>query len=188
MGAWGVGSGDTDGAHDWYPSKLNEKDDIIAPTAEELNKALKTYLKKGKISKSFEKEEFLGVVVLGLRDKVIADELHLIEAYKFANDLLIDKDYLGQWSDSNARAKALEKERKALMKLIVTNKLQNTKLTIGLIEALNKKKSIQKNKSDRPSPSMSATEFKVNTKKKGNDGKIWIVKKSKSNVKRWVKE
>jgi hypothetical protein len=39
----------------------------------------------------------------------------------------------------------------------------------------------------RESPNLSATLFKVETKRKGNDGNIWIVKKNKSGTKRWVK-
>lgn len=39
----------------------------------------------------------------------------------------------------------------------------------------------------RPSPSESATLFKVGTKKKGNDGNIWIITETKTGVKRWSK-
>ena len=42
-------------------------------------------------------------------------------------------------------------------------------------------------KKDRPSPSESATLFKVNTKKKGNDGKMYVVVVNKNGVKRWKK-
>ena len=38
----------------------------------------------------------------------------------------------------------------------------------------------------RPSPSESATKYKIGTKRKGNNGKIWIVKQNKNGVKRWV--
>ena len=48
-----------------------------------------------------------------------------------------------------------------------------------------KKQKTLKNK--RPSPSISATKFKVGTTKKGNDGNKWIVKENKKGVKRWVK-
>jgi hypothetical protein len=37
----------------------------------------------------------------------------------------------------------------------------------------------------RPSPSESATLFNINTKKKGNNVKTWIVTKNKNNVKKW---
>jgi len=40
---------------------------------------------------------------------------------------------------------------------------------------------------DRPSPSESATKFKVGTKKKGGDGNMWIVVMNKNKVKRWAK-
>ena len=49
------------------------------------------------------------------------------------------------------------------------------------------KKSSKKLKKDRPSPSESATLFKVGTKKKGNDGNIYEVVVNKNNVKRWKK-
>lgn len=41
-------------------------------------------------------------------------------------------------------------------------------------------------KKDRPSPSESATSFPVGTKRKGNDGNMWIVIKT-NNSKRWKK-
>lgn len=40
----------------------------------------------------------------------------------------------------------------------------------------------------RKSPNESATKYKVGTKKKGNDGKFWIIKKNKNGVQRWVKQ
>ena len=39
----------------------------------------------------------------------------------------------------------------------------------------------------RPSPSESATQFNIGTKRKGNDGNMWIVIKTTSGVKRWKK-
>lgn len=41
-------------------------------------------------------------------------------------------------------------------------------------------------KFNRPSPPQSATEFAVGTRKKGNDNKMYIVKKSKNGVLRWA--
>lgn len=49
------------------------------------------------------------------------------------------------------------------------------------------KKKITKKKKDRPSPSESATLYKVGKKKKGNDGNMYIVTVNKNNVKRWKK-
>jgi hypothetical protein len=40
---------------------------------------------------------------------------------------------------------------------------------------------------DRKSPTESATLYKVNTKKKGNDGNTWIVSENKNGIKRWKK-
>jgi hypothetical protein len=39
----------------------------------------------------------------------------------------------------------------------------------------------------RQSPDESATLFKIGTKKKGNDGNTWIIKKASNGVKRWTK-
>ena len=39
----------------------------------------------------------------------------------------------------------------------------------------------------RPSPSVSATNFNIGKKKKGNDGNMWIVVYNKNKVKRWKK-
>lgn len=44
-----------------------------------------------------------------------------------------------------------------------------------------------KNKTTRKAPSASATEFSVGKRKKGNDGKMWVVVKTKNGVHRWNK-
>tara|TARA_Y100000389_G_scaffold195835_1_gene227839 strand:+ start:573 stop:1472 length:900 start_codon:yes stop_codon:yes gene_type:complete len=56
----------------------------------------------------------------------------------------------------------------------------------------NNKRSNRRNRSNskkdkRPSPSISATKFKVGTVKQGNDNHQWIVTQNKNGVKRWVK-
>ena len=51
----------------------------------------------------------------------------------------------------------------------------------------NNNKTKSEKKKDRPSPSESATTFKVGTKKKGNDGNMWIIVENKNGVKRWSK-
>ena len=43
-------------------------------------------------------------------------------------------------------------------------------------------------KPTRPSPSQSATLFNIGTKRKGNDGNIWIVMKTVNGDKRWKKK
>ena len=40
----------------------------------------------------------------------------------------------------------------------------------------------------RKGPNDSATKYKVGTKKKGNDGNFWIIKKNKNGIQRWVKD
>jgi hypothetical protein len=47
---------------------------------------------------------------------------------------------------------------------------------------MTKSKSLKK---ERPSPSKSATLFKIGTKKKGNDGNTWVIKETKNKTKRW---
>ena len=44
-----------------------------------------------------------------------------------------------------------------------------------------------KKKKDRPSPSESATKYEVGTKKRGNDGNMWIIIETANGVKRWKK-
>lgn len=38
----------------------------------------------------------------------------------------------------------------------------------------------------RKSPSQSASLYKIGTKKKGNDGNMWIIQENKRGIKRWV--
>ena len=52
----------------------------------------------------------------------------------------------------------------------------------------NKRSNRSNSKKDkRPSPSISATKFKVGNVKQGNDNHQWVVTKNKKGVKRWVK-
>jgi hypothetical protein len=46
---------------------------------------------------------------------------------------------------------------------------------------------IKKFKGDRPSPGESATLFSEGTRRRGNDGNMWIIRVSKSGVHRWVR-
>lgn len=41
-------------------------------------------------------------------------------------------------------------------------------------------------KSNRKSPNESATSYPIGTKKKGNDGKMWVIKETASGIHRWV--
>lgn len=50
-----------------------------------------------------------------------------------------------------------------------------------------KKAAVPKYRKERPSPSSSATEFKVGTRRKGNDGNFYKVVINKEGVKRWQK-
>jgi hypothetical protein len=43
-------------------------------------------------------------------------------------------------------------------------------------------------KSNRPSPSVSATLFALGTQRTGNDGNMWVIKQTPKGVKRWVRD
>ena len=62
-----------------------------------------------------------------------------------------------------------------------------TKIELENEKSIKKKKKKTKKKKNRPSPSDSATKFKLGTKKKGNDGNMWIIVENKNGVKRWSK-
>jgi hypothetical protein len=64
--------------------------------------------------------------------------------------------------------------------------IENAKRIKNNITKLLKKKKKSKKK-NRPSPSESATLFKVGTKKRGNDGHIYIIVEDKNKVRRWKK-
>lgn len=73
-----------------------------------------------------------------------------------------------------------------------TEAKKNSKRIIKILEKIIKgikkpKENTKKLKKNRPSPSESATLFKIGTKKKGNDGNMYIISVNKNGVKRWKK-
>ena len=60
---------------------------------------------------------------------------------------------------------------------------KNAERIMKNVKKLNKKE-VNKIKKDRPSPSESATQFKEGTKKKGNDGNMYIISVNKNGVKK----
>lgn len=72
-------------------------------------------------------------------------------------------------------------ENPYLLESPLKNKINKERI-LKLVLPINKK-------SDkiRPSPSESATLFNVGTKKKGNDGNIWIIKENVNKIKKWSK-
>ena len=60
-------------------------------------------------------------------------------------------------------------------------------ININKIKKMNKSKINRSKTKNRPSPSVSATLYIVGTKKKGNDGNIYIVKQITNGSKRWYK-
>ena len=53
------------------------------------------------------------------------------------------------------------------------------------IEHREKNERLPREKTERPSPSAHARKYDTGMKKKGNDGKLWIVVESKNGAKRW---
>lgn len=81
---------------------------------------------------------------------------------------------IGDSREAKKNSKRIEKILDRIIKGIIKNKPSKSNLT-------------KKLKFDRPSPSESATEFKEGTKKKGNDGNMYVVAVNKNGVKRWKK-
>ena len=104
-------------------------------------------------------------------EKFLGEYGHFSTVHAYVNDEYIISDPLKNQKNAN-RILKLKLPIKKLKK-------RSIKKTI--------KKTSSKDKSNRPSPSQSATLFKVGTKKKGNDGNMWIVKKNKNGVNRWSK-
>jgi len=68
------------------------------------------------------------------------------------------------------------------------NKMDIIPSLLKLVENKDNTKTFKKSiKKDRPSPSESATKFKEGTKKKGNDGNMYIISVNKNGVKKWKK-
>ena len=68
------------------------------------------------------------------------------------------------------------------------NSKRITTILEKIIKGIKKPKLVTKKlKFDRPSPLESATQFKEGTKKKGNDGNMYIIVTNKNGVKRWKK-
>jgi len=68
------------------------------------------------------------------------------------------------------------------------NKMDIIPSLLKLVENKDNTKTSKKSiKKDRPSPSESATKFKEGTKKKGNDGNMYIISVNKNGVKKWKK-
>ena len=57
--------------------------------------------------------------------------------------------------------------------------------TFTEIKVISVKEKNESKKTNRPSPSESATIFEVGIKKRGNDGNIWIITQDKNGTKRW---
>jgi len=100
--------------------------------------------------------------------KIVPKFINFLSAYKKNNNKIPEKGY--KWMKriiSNTFGGNIENYMKYFEKII--------------------NKSLPNKKKDRPSPSESATQFKVGTKKKGNDGNMWIIVENKNGVKRWSK-
>ena len=95
------------------------------------------------------------------------------------------KKYQEQWFYQNL---AFSEKPELLESPLKNKKNKNRILKIkSFIKKSKDKSKTKKENLNRPSPKESATLFKENTKKKGNDGNIWIVNKNKNGIKRWKK-
>ncbi len=101
------------------------------------------------------------------------------------NDFLLNKMdwYIVYLPDGNSpeakkNSKRIERNIKKVINGIIKPKKENSSK-----DNITKKYT----KKDRPSPSESATQFKEGTKKKGNDGNMYIIVINKNGVKRWKK-
>lgn len=67
--------------------------------------------------------------------------------------------------------------------------VENRRRIEGIADQILKKPRRQpsQRQKERPSPSESATKFAVGTRRVGNDGNMWIVRKTKNGTKRWVR-
>lgn len=92
-------------------------------------------------------------------------------------------DFLSAYKKNN---KIPEKGYKWMKEIISYTYGGNIENYMEYFEKIINKSLLDKNK-ERPSPSESATKFKVGSKKKGNDGNMWIVVENKNGVKRWSK-
>jgi len=88
--------------------------------------------------------------------------------------------YSPRWS-CGTQAGGKKKKTTSTKKKTATKK----KTTSTKKKTATKKKTTSTKK--RPSPTKSATEYKLGTKRKGNDGKMWRVMKTKAGVKRWCR-
>mgnify|MGYP001166408436 CR=1 FL=1 len=94
--------------------------------------------------------------------------------------LILNKKHWYMYYLPSGKSEESQKNSKRIEKIISSN-------IKGIKKQKEEKIPIKKLKKDRPSPSESATLFKVNTKKKGNDGNIYVVVVNKNGVKRWKK-
>lgn len=89
------------------------------------------------------------------------------------------------WSQTFETDKLLKDKNEYLLESPLKSK-RNTDRVMKNIKKLMKSKKT-KPKSVRPSPAESATKFRIGTKRRGGDGNIWKVTKTKTGVRRWSK-
>lgn len=258
MGSWGFGSAESDNALDGYPSEYysnpNKSGESVffPPHVRKLEYFLDQIQDQAnEDGAAYKLEQYVGVILLALKDKVIPSKKHLKQAQNFILQLLELPHYCEQYSEPKKRRAALLKEYNTFEKLISGNIL-SAKSILGLVEPIVKKSKFREDagisvivrgqatarspmrkvkkkvasehpkkkravkvrpaaknllratkhktkekaatpkrspttRNARPSPSESATLFAVGVKKKGGNGKIWMVVENKNGVKRWAK-
>lgn len=116
-------------------------------------------------------------------EKFIGEYGHFSTVHAYVNDEYLISDPL----KNKKNASRILKLKIPLKKLKDKNNYEKKPIKNLSKKTSTKDKSNKSNKSHRPSPSQSATIFKVGTKKKGNDGNMWTIKKNKNGVNRWSK-
>ena len=161
------------------------------------------YLLESPLKNSFNKERILNIN-LNIHKEYNPVMYELLSVYEKNNDNLsnLTKQQLKKWNlmldEYGIEAvwenyKDVDDGFKYLKKILTNGKddkdISKVKKKNDKIDKKKKKKNTKNNKKrkDRPSPSESATTFKVGTKKKGNDGNMWIIVENKNGVRRWSK-
>ncbi len=89
------------------------------------------------------------------------------------------------WSQTFEVDKLLKDKNDYLLESPLKSKRNEDRVVKNIKKIMKSKKIMPKSK--RPSPAESATKFRVATKRRGGDGNIWVVSKTKTGVKRWKK-
>jgi hypothetical protein len=83
--------------------------------------------------------------------------------------------------------KRVSSKRKSATKKRKSTKRKSLKKKPSSGERQSGRRNMRKFDYRRPSPALSATRFVAGTKKRGNDGNMWVIKIASNGIRRWVK-